>query len=289
MQILQTRILGFTLLLAGFALCGTGLWLLLSPTQFQATTKIKLEPDEPNANGQVSYDPYFIQTEFEIIQSPLVLSNVVESLNLDVVWGKRYGDGNPFETVKSIKLLQSRIILEPVLNTRLLKISFSDHDPNEAAGIANAIAKSYSDFRMERHKQLTQKGIQVLTKQFQEEEQAIKVRQEKLNHLGEQLNLPNPKPTNESLKSNYPSYFEAEREFQNWVDLHKVLAAHIQAEKLALETPHASFVQIFDAAKPPKFPVDPNRWLGAVLLTIGLFLTVGGFLLLKSLRQSERL
>lgn len=285
MQILRTRIIGFTLLLGGLALCGTGLWLLLSPAQFQATAKIELEPDGPDANGQVSYDPYFIQTEFEIIQSPLVLSNVVESLNLDVVWGIKYGDGNPFETAKSIRLLQSRIILEPVLNTTLLKISFSDHDPNEAAGIANAIAKAYFDFRMERWKQLTRAGIQVLAEQNQTEEQNIKTNQENLGQLARHLNLPDPEPTEELLKSNYPSYFLAKQNLQKLVDLHKKAAARIEAWRLKIQIPNTSLVKIVDAAKPPGFPAGPNRWLGATLLAIGLFLTVGGLLMLKSSRR----
>jgi len=41
-------------------------------------------------------------------------------------------------------------------------------------------------------------------------------------------------------------------------------------------------VEIIEAAKPPEFPVSPNRWPDATLLAIGLFPTIGGFLLLKS-------
>jgi len=36
------------------------------------------------------YDPYFIQTEFEIIQSQLVLNSVIDKLKLNVAWGKKY-------------------------------------------------------------------------------------------------------------------------------------------------------------------------------------------------------
>ena len=127
MEILRTKYLGFTFLLGGLALCGTGLWLMLSPTQFEATSTINLETDDPNIKGQVSYDPYFTPNRIGNHPVPVVLGKVVEALNLNIAWGKKYGDGNPFDTVKSIKLLQSRIILEPVRNTQLLKISFFDH------------------------------------------------------------------------------------------------------------------------------------------------------------------
>ena len=289
MQILRTKILGFMLLLGGLALSGTGLWLLLSPAQYQAMARIKLEPDTggDDGNGQGMYDPYFIQTELEIIQSPLVLSDVVKSLNLNVEWGKKYGEGSPLETAKIIKLLRSQITLDPIRNTMLLDINFFSDDPNEAARIANAIAKAYSDYRVERHKQVTQGGIQVLTEALQEQDQVIKSRQENLEQLGKQLNLPNPEPTEELLKSNYPSYFQAKNKLQNFEDFYKMLAAKIEEEKSSFQIQKTSLVEIVDAAKPPEFPVGPNRWLGATLLAIGLFPTVGGFLLLKSSRRQS--
>jgi len=40
------------------------------------------------------YDPYFIQTEFELIQSEVILGKVIEELNLNVEWGKKYNAGN---------------------------------------------------------------------------------------------------------------------------------------------------------------------------------------------------
>lgn len=54
MQILRTKILGLTLLLGGLVLCGAGLWLLLSPAQYQATVRIKREP---NSGGVDTYQP----------------------------------------------------------------------------------------------------------------------------------------------------------------------------------------------------------------------------------------
>src|ERR1700679_2364739 len=56
------------------------------PESYSSMTRIKVEPDVSNINGldnstptanQTSFDPYFIQTTFEIMQSEVVLSNVV--------------------------------------------------------------------------------------------------------------------------------------------------------------------------------------------------------------------
>src|SRR3954464_13047746 len=54
------------------------------PESFASSARIKVErdhPDIPDLNqSQVldGYDPYFIQTEFEVIQSEIILGKVVE-------------------------------------------------------------------------------------------------------------------------------------------------------------------------------------------------------------------
>ena len=39
------------------------------------------------------YDPYFIQTESELIRSEAVLGKVIKDLNLNEAWGKKQGGG----------------------------------------------------------------------------------------------------------------------------------------------------------------------------------------------------
>jgi uncharacterized protein involved in exopolysaccharide biosynthesis len=307
METLRTKILGFALLLAGLALCGAGLWLLLSPAQYQATVRIKSEFDGIGINGPVNvYDPYFIQTEFQIIQSSYVLSNVVQSLNLNVEWGKKYGDGNPLETVKTIKLLQRRMNLEPVRNSIAIKISFISEDPDEAARIANAIANAYRDYRLKLHQQLATNGIEVLEQSYQKEDEQIRVLQSNVDLPREKFKIQNDTspPPNQSQTFNSTSlssygngstnalaeqpYWEAKRDLESKNEFHKLLAAKIAAAKLVLQYPKTSMVEIVDVAQPPKFSASPNRWLGVALLAIGLFPTIGGFLLLKSsFRRAE--
>src|SRR5258707_5892395 len=52
------------------------------PEAFSSTARIKIERDQSDIafqSPQLSgiYEPYFIQTEFEVIQSELILTNVV--------------------------------------------------------------------------------------------------------------------------------------------------------------------------------------------------------------------
>ncbi len=186
---------------------------------------------------------------------------------------------------KAIKFLHRQMNLQAIPNTTLIDISFLSSDPIEAAGVANAIAKTYSDYRMERWKQLTREVDRVLMEKYQRDEQAVKTKQKNLEQLAKQLDLPDPEPSDELLKSNYPSYFEIKRQLQNLIDFRKMVAAKIEDDKSTLQIPRTLMVEIVDTAKPPKFPVSPNRWLGMALMVIGLFSIVGGFLLLKSSRR----
>ena len=114
METRWTKIFGFALLLAGLVLCGGGLRLLLSPAHYQATARIKVESDaiHTSGNGQnVSYDPFFIQTEFEVLQSQVVLSKVVGELNLNVEWGKKYAGGVTLSTNEAMAILKRQLDL----------------------------------------------------------------------------------------------------------------------------------------------------------------------------------
>jgi capsular polysaccharide biosynthesis protein len=274
MLTLRTKILGFALLLAGFALCGTGLWLLLSPAQYQATVRIEVGIDVAYDATELNGSRDYIKPTLDRIQSPVVLSNVWKSLNLNATGG----DDMP----EAIEFLHRQMSLQVIPNTTLIDISFLSGDPIEAARIANAVAKTYSDYRMERWKQFTRGVIRMLTEKYQQDEQKIKVKQESIGQLAKQLNLPNPEPPEKLIESNYPSYFRAKQQLEQLTEIHKVLAVRIEMDKSDIQIPNDPVIQIVDAARTPKFPITPNRWLGATLLAIGLFPTVAGFLLLKS-------
>ena len=121
------------------------------PETYASTCRVKVENDHLGRNDY-SYDPYFIQTTFEIINSQLVLSNVIAKLNLNVQWGKKYFNGEVPKTTESMEILRGRLALSPVRNTRLIAITAYSDDRNEAARIANAVAESYQNYAAARRK-----------------------------------------------------------------------------------------------------------------------------------------
>src|SRR5690349_1122314 len=124
------------------------------PESFSSMARIKVERDRSDIadlSGQPmlgSYDPYFIQTEFEVIQSQVVLGKVIEALSLNEKWGKKYNAGQRLTTSETMALLKRQIDLRPVRNTSLIEIRVFSDDPNDAAKLANEIAKTYRAYRL---------------------------------------------------------------------------------------------------------------------------------------------
>jgi len=87
----------------------------------------------------------FIRAECGVIQSERVLGKVIDEMNLEVAWGQRYFEGHQLKTVEALKLLRGFIEVRPVGNTSLIEIQVFSPQPEEAAQIANAVAKAYRD------------------------------------------------------------------------------------------------------------------------------------------------
>jgi len=122
----------------------------LSPEAYASTARIKVEKDNTVTPGVTAgNDPNFLQKTFEIIQSQVVLDPVIEQLKLNEKWGKKYNNGVALKTAITLQILQPRLALQPVRNTELINVTVYSEDRNEAAQIANAIAQSYQDYRIE--------------------------------------------------------------------------------------------------------------------------------------------
>jgi len=138
--LIQPRTIFLKVFVAVFLIivCTTVAVTFLLPETYASTARIKTE----------SYDPYFMKTTFEIIQSQTVLEPIIDKLHLDTVWGKEYNGGKPLKTDETMQLLKQRMNLSPERNTRLINITVYSEDKNEAARIANAIARSYQNYRI---------------------------------------------------------------------------------------------------------------------------------------------
>jgi succinoglycan biosynthesis transport protein ExoP len=135
------------------------------------------------------YDPYFIQTTFEIMQSELVLSNVISTLDLNSEWGKKYFNGETLKTTETMEILKGRMSLAPVRNTKLISITVYSDDAKEAATLANTIADAYRNYRLDTRRQTTEKGLEVLEDQYLDESNQIEDAQQQIEDTRSRLGI----------------------------------------------------------------------------------------------------
>jgi uncharacterized protein involved in exopolysaccharide biosynthesis len=129
----------------------TTLVTFLLPESYSSTARIKVEPGMSGSHrdsgipvgGQ--YDPYFFQTQFEVIKSKTILGKVVNDLQLNREWGKKYGGGPPLTPDQTVVILNARLDLRPVRGTSLMDIRVFSDQPSEAAKLANTIARVYQE------------------------------------------------------------------------------------------------------------------------------------------------
>ena len=177
------------------AIVATAVTFLL-PESYASTVRIRIEPDTTSDIQGITgtpniaqYDPYFIQTEFEIIQDRVVLGKVIETLGLNTSWGKKYNGGETLKTPETMELLKRRMSLSPVRNTKLIEITVYNEDKKEAALIANTIADTYRTYRRDQRRELTLNGIKVLEDQFKSEEEQIQTAQTNVDNLRKELGI----------------------------------------------------------------------------------------------------
>jgi len=166
------------------------------PESYASTAKIKVENDggiipgfNQNAATAMPYDPYFIQTTFEIMQSQLVLSNVIASMGLNETWGKKYFNGETLKTTETMEILKGRMSLAPVRNTKMILITVYSDDKKEAADLANNIAVAYQNYRIQNNSTTVQKGLEVLLAQFLDESNLIQSIQTNVAYMRTQYQI----------------------------------------------------------------------------------------------------
>jgi capsular exopolysaccharide synthesis family protein len=135
------------------------------PETFMSYTRIKVEKDTADIPlfGQFMPsgppDPFFLQTEFEVIQSKTNLYRVIEELNLNQEWSREYLSSGTLKTPETFEILKDRLDVRQYRNTTMIEIRVYGRDKTEAARIANAIARIYREGRIHEHQSQSDAGI----------------------------------------------------------------------------------------------------------------------------------
>jgi polysaccharide biosynthesis transport protein len=176
------------------------------PKSFLSTVRIAVEKDSSDISGLFDrqtapgYDPYWIQTQFEIIQSKSVLHKVIDDLKLNKAWAVKYKQGGDLKTPEAFTVLRRMIDVRQFRNTSIIEIRVYDEDKIEAREIANAISEVYRNVRLSQSMEATTNSIEEFKRQWEDQNARVLEAQRKVegirltNHITD-INPDNPQAT----------------------------------------------------------------------------------------------
>jgi len=159
---------------------------LAMPKVYRASAVIRVQegsPDVPVFQPEMmSYDPLFLRTQFEIIQSRPVIEEVIQRRDLVKKLANAYGYENEPEFVRkenAFKIVSSMMNVQQYRDTNLIEIQISMSEPkgnapHEAAEAANMIAEVFRVQTAARSRKSTENALDALHDTFLEQEQRFR-------------------------------------------------------------------------------------------------------------------
>ena len=152
---------------------------------YMASCVIKVEEERPDVSvftpEMMRFDPLFLRTQFEIIQSGPVVEEVVRRLNLNETLGRAYGYYDALgegSLEATYKIVSSRLKVQQYRDTNLIEIQIYMEEPKGtapqiAADIANEVATVYRDLSIRRTRETTEKAIEALFESLEDQREGV--------------------------------------------------------------------------------------------------------------------
>lgn len=265
---------------------------LILPNIYQSSVRISVSQDSPEINpfsnsgtADLAYNSYFLRTQFEMITSKPVLYEVIKRLNLQSEWGK---DSGKLPREVAYKILRNSVQVFQLRDTSLIVISVKREYPDEAADIANEIAVTYRDSRMDLAMKSARGALEKIDEAIKEQALRVEAAEEKLHKIRVELNVPADAKPEDIQSEKYRPYRRAVKDLDTEDFIYGQLKAKHRQEIIRLEVPRNP-VEIIDIAEPNRRPVSPNLFMN-VLLAIclaGVSGVFGGILLALGVRKSR--
>lgn len=185
-----------TVILAVFllvALTTTAVTFML-PKKYMSTVRLEVAKETSpiipllGIRPESNFDPYFIQTEFEKIQSQSVLDPVIDKLDLNDIWAKRFGV-DKLKTAETRRLLQRNLDVRQFRNTSLIEIRVKDEDPELAKKIAEEIGVAYQNSRLGVKTAQSKDGIAKLQEMFDVQDKRVRDLETEVDRLKAEFNI----------------------------------------------------------------------------------------------------
>jgi len=172
--------LGLILLTFFLVMVTAGVYVFFLPRQYYSQVTVEIKPDTINRGTGINEtatsgrtDPQFLQTQFQVIKKSEILNPVIEKLDLAKKLSPP-GMTMPLQWVTEV--LARSMAVQEQRNTTLVEIGVYHTDKQLAADIANTVAITYRDKRVE---ELRKNTDQTLAEMKDE----LKTKEEELNQL----------------------------------------------------------------------------------------------------------
>lgn len=165
------------------------------PETFMSYTRIKVEKEAADIPllGQIMPsgppDPFFLQTEFEVIQSKTNLYRVIDELGLNQEWSKEYLNQGTLKTSETFEILKDKLDVRQYRNTTMIEIRVFSRNKAEAARIANKIAQVYRDSRVAERERMSERGISKINETLLSQQNKVKRLQGELDEVKEKYRI----------------------------------------------------------------------------------------------------
>ena len=161
----------------GSVLLVTLMLTLMATPVYRATTVMQIDNEEQHVvqvggvATQTEYDPDFLETQYQLLQSRALAERVAAGLRLDPGQLEALARGGWLDPLRAslgraragtgrhdpeaplpakTELVRQGLVIEPVRNSRLVKIDFDSSDPQFSAKVANALAEAFIASGLER-------------------------------------------------------------------------------------------------------------------------------------------
>ena len=174
------------------------------PKAYMASSLIQVKADSPDVDvfqqEIMRYDPLYLRTQFEVIQSAPVVEEVVRKLGLTERLGRAYGylealGDRAFD--ETVKLISKSMRVQQYRDTNLIEVQIYLNElggareaaPDLAAQIADAIVVAYRNQSLQRSNDNTRRALEALNEALQEQQVRVEEAESRVADIREQYKI----------------------------------------------------------------------------------------------------
>jgi polysaccharide biosynthesis transport protein len=139
---------------------------------YMSTAGMRVDKDTPDllvlggiGTPQQPFDPYYFNTEFEVLKSHAILDVVITRLKLNVLYATRL-KATEVTVQQAYEILSRNVEVKQRKNTSIIEISAYDQDKIVARNIADMVAEVYENYRSSARNLRQSRGLTTLSNEL---------------------------------------------------------------------------------------------------------------------------